>query len=101
MVTNVYGMTQYADGGLITTKPYISGSNYILKMSDYKKGEWADTWNGLYWNFISKHKEAFANNHRMRMMVSMLDRMKKETLQNHLENANHFLEKLDKEVEKN
>ncbi len=98
MVGNTYGMTQYADGGLITTKPYISGSNYVLKMSDYKKGDWADTWNGLYWNFISKHKETFANNHRMRMMVSMLDRMKKETLQNHLENANDFLEKLDKEL---
>ncbi|WP_338767322.1 cryptochrome/photolyase family protein [Bernardetia sp. ABR2-2B] len=109
MVTNVYGMTQYADGGLITTKPYISGSNYILKMSDYKKGnksnektnDWAEIWNGLYWNFISKHKEVFANNHRMRMMVSMLDRMKKETLQNHLENANRFLEKLDKGLDKN
>ena len=38
MVPNVYGMSQFADGGLISTKPYISGSNYILKMSDYKKG---------------------------------------------------------------
>jgi deoxyribodipyrimidine photolyase-related protein len=94
-------MTQYADGGLITTKPYISGSNYVLKMSDYKKANWADAWNGLYWNFISKNKETFATNHRMRMMVSMLDKMKKETLQNHLENANHFLGKLDKELAKN
>lgn len=40
MVPNVYGMSQYADGGLITTKPYISGSNYLLKMSDYQKGPW-------------------------------------------------------------
>ena len=38
MVPNVYGMSQFADGGLMSTKPYISGSNYILKMSDYKKG---------------------------------------------------------------
>lgn len=105
MVGNTYGMTQYADGGLITTKPYISGSNYILKMSDYKKGnksnDWTEIWNGLYWNFISNHKKVFENNHRMRMMVSMLDKMKKETLQNHLENANRFLEKLDKELDKN
>lgn len=105
MVGNTYGMTQYADGGLITTKPYISGSNYVLKMSDYsksstKENNWAEIWNGLYWNFISKNKKVFATNHRMRMMVSMVDKMNKETLQNHLENANHFLEKLDKELEK-
>ncbi|PIY08215.1 MAG: cryptochrome/photolyase family protein [Flexibacter sp. CG_4_10_14_3_um_filter_32_15] len=105
MVGNTYGMTQYADGGLITTKPYISGSNYVLKMSDYskttaKENNWTEIWNGLYWNFIHSHKEVFATNHRMRMMVSMLDKMKKETLQNHLENANDFLEKLDKELEK-
>ncbi len=107
MVTNTYGMTQYADGGLITTKPYISGSNYILKMSDYKKSNgkskennWAEIWNGLYWSFIFNHRKIFENNHRMRMMTSMLDKMKKETLQNHLENANDFLEKLDRELEK-
>lgn len=44
MVPNVYGMSQYADGGLMSTKPYISGSNYILKMSGFKKGPWCDTW---------------------------------------------------------
>ena len=40
MVPNIYGMSQFSDGGLMTTKPYICGSNYILKMSDYPKGEW-------------------------------------------------------------
>ena len=44
MVPNVYGMSQFSDGGLMSTKPYISGSNYIPKMSDYKKGEWCQTW---------------------------------------------------------
>jgi len=106
MVANVYGMTQYSDAGLITTKPYISGSNYVLKMSDYKKGndktgDWAEIWNGLYWNFIFNNREVFENNHRMRMMTSMLDKMNKDTLHNHLENANRFLEKLDNEIEKN
>ena len=52
MVPNVYSMSQYADGGLITTKPYISGSNYIRKMSDYPEGEWCEIWNSLYWNFL-------------------------------------------------
>ena len=48
MVPNVYGMSQFADGGLMSTKPYISSSNYIIKMSDYKKGEWSDIWDGLF-----------------------------------------------------
>jgi deoxyribodipyrimidine photolyase-related protein len=46
MVPNVYGMSQFADGGTFTTKPYISGSNYILKMSDEPKGEWCQIWDG-------------------------------------------------------
>ena len=75
MVPNVYGMSQYADGGSITTKPYVSSSNYILSMSHYEKGEWCDVWDGLYWTFIEKNKEQFAKNPRMRMMVSQLDRI--------------------------
>ncbi len=49
MVPNVYGMALYADGGLITTKPYIAGANYIRKMSDFPEGPWCDTWNALFW----------------------------------------------------
>lgn len=72
MVPNVYSMSQYADGGLITTKPYVSGSAYILKMSDYKKdGTWDREWDELYWNFIYKNREIFKNNFRMSMMVNM------------------------------
>ena len=48
MVPNVYGMSQFADGGLFSTKPYISSSNYIIKMSNYKKGEWSSIWDGLF-----------------------------------------------------
>ena len=55
MVPNVYSMALYADGGTITTKPYICGSSYILKMSDYKKGEWTRIWDALFWNFVGKH----------------------------------------------
>lgn len=72
MVPNVYSMSQYSDGGLITTKPYISGSAYVLKMSDYKKdGVWDTEWDELYWNFIYKNRDIFKNNFRMAMMVSM------------------------------
>ena len=46
MVPNVYGMSQFADGGLFATKPYISSSNYIKKMSNYK-GEWV-IWDALF-----------------------------------------------------
>ena len=74
MVPNVYGMSQYADGGLMSTKPYISGSNYILKMSDYKKGEWCQIWDSLYWRFIDENRDFFLKNPRMSMMVSMYDK---------------------------
>ena len=91
MVPNVYGMSQYSDGGLMTTKPYISGSNYVLKMSDYKKGDWCAAWDGLFWRFLDKHSEFFSKNPRMRMLVSSWNRMTSEKRNAHLENAEEFL----------
>ena len=70
MVPNVYGMSQFADGGIMSTKPYISGSSYIIKMSDYKKGDWSKIWDALFWNFINNHTDFFRKNPRMRMLVS-------------------------------
>jgi len=75
MVPNVYGMSQHADGGLITTKPYISGSSYVLKMSNFKKGPWTAVWDGLYWSFVAKHRSFFEQNPRMKVMASQIDRM--------------------------
>ena len=94
MVPNVYGMSQYADGGLITTKPYISSSAYIMKMSDFRRGAWCDTWDALFWRFVHKHREFFGRNVRMRMMVLQLDRMPSERLKGHLSTAETFLERL-------
>jgi deoxyribodipyrimidine photolyase-related protein len=74
MVPNIYGMSQFADGGLMSTKPYISGSNYILKMSDYKKGEWSLVWDALYWNFIRDFRSFFEKNPRMSMMTKLYDK---------------------------
>lgn len=91
MVPNVYGMGAYADGGMITTKPYISGANYILKMSDFKKGEWVDIWNSLYWNFVDKHREVFANNARSPFIITMLDKMDPVVREQHQNRAEHFL----------
>jgi deoxyribodipyrimidine photolyase-related protein len=63
MMANVYSMSQYADGGMIVTKPYFSSSNYILKMSDYKNGEWSTVWDALYYNFINTHKDYLSKNY--------------------------------------
>lgn len=75
MIPNVYGMSQFADGGLMATKPYISGSNYILKMSNYKKDKWCEIWDSHFWDFINKHREFFLSNPRLSMMVRVYDNM--------------------------
>ena len=95
MVTNIYGMSQFADGGLMATKPYISGSNYLMKMSNYKKGEWQATWDGLFWRFMDTHRAFFLSNPRLGMLVRMYDKMPKEKQQSHLENASNYLESLN------
>jgi deoxyribodipyrimidine photolyase-related protein len=93
MVPNVYGMSQYADEGMMTTKPYISGSNYVLKMSDFKRGPWCEVWDGLYWRFIDRHADFFACNPRMAMMVRMKDKLGAK-LAKHLDLAEDFLSQL-------
>lgn len=95
MVPNVYGMSQFADGGLMATKPYISGSNYILKMSDFKTGEWQQTWDGLFWRFMHEHRNFFQKNPRLGMLVRNYDKMDKKKQASHLQNANNFLKYLE------
>jgi len=90
MVPNVYGMSQFADGGLFVTKPYISGSNYIRKMSDWKKGDWCPVWDGLFWSFIEDHRDFFEGNFRLKMMVRNLDKMDAEKRSGHRETAEAF-----------
>ncbi|TRX61344.1 cryptochrome/photolyase family protein [Fulvivirga sp. M361] len=94
MVPNVYGMSLYADGGLLSTKPYISSSNYVLKMSNYKKGEWCEVWDALYWRFIFMHREEFAGNQRMSMMINLLNKMDQTKLETHIRKAEMFLEQI-------
>lgn len=100
MVPNVYGMSQFADGGLITTKPYISGSHYLVKMGNYPPGPWQSIWDGLFWRFIHRHREFFASNQRMAMLVAALDRQdpaKRKTL---LATADNWLASLDASPDK-
>jgi deoxyribodipyrimidine photolyase-related protein len=94
MVPNVYGMTQFADGGLMTTKPYISGSNYLLKMSDYKKGPWCEVWDGLFWRFMHVHRDFFLKNPRLGMLVKTFDKMPEEKRRKHIEIAEKYLNSL-------
>ena len=78
MVPNVYAMSQFAAGEAITTKPYVSGSNYLRKMSDLPGGDWTKAWDGLYWTFVRDHREVFEGNHRSTMMTRMYDGMAPE-----------------------
>ncbi len=94
MVPNVYGMSQFADGGLIATKPYISGSNYVMKMSDYKKGEWQQVWDGLFWRFMHTHRTFFLQNPRLGMLVRSFDKMPDIKQNAHLNTAEQFLRSL-------
>ena len=96
MVPNVYGMTQFADGGIMTTKPYISGSNYLLKMGDWDKGPWQEIWDGLFWRFMHVHRDFFGGNPRLGMLLNTFDKMSPEKRNKHLENADTFLAALDK-----
>ncbi len=75
VVPNVYIMSQLADGGGIINKPYVTTSNYILKMSHYEHEDWCDVWDGLYWRFIEKNKERFAKNQNMSKTISTWEKM--------------------------
>lgn len=94
MVPNVYGMSQFADGGTFTTKPYISGSNYLLKMSDEKKGEWCAIWDGLFWSFIGDHSDFFLSNPRLSMMARNWNKMGVAKQKAHRKAAGDFLKTL-------
>ncbi|WP_031426145.1 cryptochrome/photolyase family protein [Flavimarina sp. Hel_I_48] len=90
-ITNTRGMSQYADGGLVATKPYVSSGSYIHKMSNYcgdctysvtkKDGENACPFNSLYWNFLDDKREYFKGNQRMKLMMSILDKKDRNQLE--------------------
>jgi deoxyribodipyrimidine photolyase-related protein len=92
MVPNVYGMSQFADGGFMMTKPYISSSRYLLKMGRYEKGPWTDVWDGLFWRFVERHRETIAHTPRMAALASTLDRMDEEKLKRLRRAAEGFLD---------
>lgn len=93
MVPNVYGMSQFADGGGMTTKPYLSGSSYVLKMSDFERGPWCATWDALYWRFVDRQAGVLARNPRMAMMVKLRLKLGDQLVE-HRRTADRFLENL-------
>ncbi len=102
---NTRGMSQYADGGIIATKPYVSSGSYINKMSNNcvkchynvkeKLGDNACPFNTLYWNFLDDKKEYFKGNHRMAMMMSLLKKMKPEDLANIKERSYELMKNIN------
>ncbi|MDF3284705.1 cryptochrome/photolyase family protein [Gordonia sp. N1V] len=92
MVPNVYGMSQFAAGTAITTKPYVSGSNYLRKMSDLGKGPWCAEWDGLYWTFVADHHDVLDHNRRSSVVVANLERMEPSTRAAHLRTGRRWLD---------
>jgi deoxyribodipyrimidine photolyase-related protein len=102
---NTRGMSQFADGGKIATKPYVSSGSYISKMSNYcdacvykktkKFEDDACPFNTLYWNFLDEKQEKLSSNFRMKMMYSLLNKMSSEDRSRIKEKANHIIENLD------
>ena len=62
MVPNVYGLSQFADGGLIISAPHVYPSSEVLGISDYRPGAWCDTWDGLFLRFVDRHRLLFSRN---------------------------------------
>ncbi len=69
MLPNVYNMSQFIDPGTKTVKPHISGSDYILDVSNYQKGDWCDVWDGLLWRFIDNNHSKMSGNPHMKLVV--------------------------------
>lgn len=105
-ITNTRGMSQFADGGIIGTKPYVSSSNYIDKMSDYckkchynqklKTGEKACPFNSLYWHFFERNREKLKKNPRIGMAYVTLDKMKQDDKSAVMTQAEYYLDHIEK-----
>lgn len=105
-ITNTRGMSQFADGGIIGTKPYIASANYVQKMSNYcskcqydhkiKYGERACPFNSLYWNFYDAHREKLQSNQRVAMMYRTWEKKPNEEKTKILEQAAQYLSEIEK-----
>ncbi|MEM6308234.1 MAG: cryptochrome/photolyase family protein, partial [Pseudomonadota bacterium] len=102
---NTIGMSQFADGGIVASKPYVSGGAYINRMSDYckscdykishKTGQDACPFNLLYWHFLNRHRDRFAKNPRMAQMYRTWDKMDADRKATVLSDGDAILARLD------
>jgi deoxyribodipyrimidine photolyase-related protein len=104
-ITNTRGMSQFADGGIVGTKPYVSSANYIDKMSSYcgschynskqKVGEMACPFNSLYWHFYARNESLLRKNPRIGMMYVTWDKMQHQAKTELLNQAEYYLENIN------
>ena len=104
-ITNTRGMSQFADGGIVGTKPYVSSASYIDKMSHYcgscfykkavKTGDKACPFNSLYWNFYDNNEDKLGKNSRIGMMYNVWRKMKPEDKVALLEQADYYLKNIN------
>jgi len=104
-ITNTRGMSQFADGGIVGSKPYVSSATYINKMSSYctgcyydkakKTGDKACPFNSLYWNFYDKHESKLAKNPRIGMMYNVWRKMQPNAKAELLEQADYYLKHIN------
>jgi len=104
-ITNTRGMSQYADCGIVATKPYVSSGSYINKMSDYSTGchykiskkveEDSCPFNSLYRNFLDDKRDFFKDNHRIAMMMSILEKKSTDEMTAIRGRASNILKNLD------
>jgi len=92
MTPNVYGMSQFSDGGSMVTKPYMCSSNYILRMSNYPRGRWTIVLDALFWRFIQLHRDVFEDMPRLRPLIYNLEKMGKARQEQNLKIAEDHLE---------
>jgi deoxyribodipyrimidine photolyase-related protein len=104
-ITNTRGMSQFADGGIVGSKPYISSANYINKMSDYchncfydhrlRFGKKACPFNSFFWDFYQRHRLKLEKNPRVAVIYRNLDQMKAEELEKILQQAQFYKKELN------
>jgi len=104
-ITNTRGMSQFADGGIVGTKPYVSSASYINKMGDHckgchysyskKTGEGACPLNSMYWHFLARNHDKLKTNHRMNMMYNVWFKMDTAKQKEILDQADQYLEDIE------
>ncbi len=104
-ITNTRGMSQFADAGIVGTKPYVSSAAYIDKMSHYcgscyykkavKTGDKACPFNSLYWNFYDSNEDKLSKNPRIGMMYNVWRKMKPETKAELIQQADYYLKNIN------